>query len=72
MIKTWKVAALAVFAAVSIASPALAAPHHYAVSRHSSGYGAFAMVPRAYGGRYSPSANGGGSFGYNWAVENDE
>jgi hypothetical protein len=40
--------------------------------RQSSGLRAYGMVPRADGaGRYSPSANGGGSTGYNWAVEND-
>ncbi len=39
---------------------------------NSNGYGSFAMVPHADGaGRYSPAANGGGSPGYNWAVEND-
>jgi hypothetical protein len=69
MIKTWKVAALVVFAAVSIASPALA--RDYATYHYSRGFGAFAMVPRTGGGRYSPGANGGGSPGYNWAVEND-
>jgi hypothetical protein len=38
----------------------------------SSGYGSYAMVPpRTDGNRYSPAANGGGSTGYNWAVEND-
>jgi hypothetical protein len=41
------------------------------VSRHSSGLSAFAMVPRTGGSRYSATANGGGSRGYNWAVEND-
>jgi hypothetical protein len=40
---------------------------------NSSGYGSYAMVPRSdgNGNRYSPAANGGGSTGYNWAVEND-
>jgi hypothetical protein len=39
----------------------------------SSGLRAYGMVPprRDGAGRYSPSANGGGSTGYNWAVEND-
>jgi hypothetical protein len=73
MIRTWKVTALAALTAASIASPALAqsswGPTGYSVYRHSSGYGAFAMVP--HGGRYSSAANGGGSPGYNWAVEND-
>jgi hypothetical protein len=78
MTRMWKIAALALFAAVSIASPALAhgartGHHHgYVASRHSRGYGAFAMVPRTYAHRYSPAANGGGSSGYNWAVENDQ
>jgi hypothetical protein len=72
MIKTWKVAALAVFAAVSIASPALAQGYGHAHSRNHSGYAAFGAVPRTYGSQYSPSINGGGSSGYNWAVENDQ
>jgi hypothetical protein len=38
---------------------------------NSSGYGSYAMVPHTDGNRYSPAANGGGSSGYNWAVEND-
>jgi hypothetical protein len=45
----------------------------YAAYPDSSGYGSYAMVPHTYGNgnRYSPAANGGGSTGYNWAVEND-
>lgn len=38
---------------------------------HSNGYGSYAMVPHTDGNRYSPAANGGGSPGYNWAIEND-
>lgn len=118
MITKWKVAALAMLAAVSVASPVLAqsayttgtaadsasagypspyrgsyayAPNsvsresggfgsfamvpggygRHGVSRQSRGYGSFAMVPGTIGGRYSPSANGGGNPGYNWALEND-
>jgi hypothetical protein len=41
------------------------------VSRHSSGLGAFAMVPRA-GGSFSPAANGGGSTGYNKNLRFDQ
>ncbi|HTV37346.1 MAG TPA: hypothetical protein VMF12_13020 [Xanthobacteraceae bacterium] len=56
------------------------------VSLRTSGYGSFAMVPGGYaprgygsfdmvpgtnGGRYSPSATGGGNPGYNWSLEND-
>lgn len=73
MIKSWKAAALAVFAAVSVATPALAqgawtASGHYGYSR---GFGAFAMAPSTVGGRYSEQANGGGNPGYNWRVEHD-
>jgi hypothetical protein len=52
-------------------------PMPYGGSEYASpdadGYGAYAMVPRTEGNqyRYSPAANGGGSSGYNWAVEND-
>jgi hypothetical protein len=41
------------------------------VSRRSSGYGAFGMVPRTEGRRYGPAANGGGNPDYNWSIEND-
>lgn len=82
MIKTWKVAGLAVVAAVSIAavtSPALAqnvwtgsGRYDYAASGAPIGRGTFGMFPRtADGGRYSPQLNGGGSAGYNWMIEND-
>jgi hypothetical protein len=41
-------------------------------SHQSSGLGAYDMMPRRSGaGRYRPSANGSGSAGYNWGVEND-
>lgn len=73
MIKAWKVVALAVFAAVGIATPALAqsawttgGPYGY-----SHGLRAFAMVSRIGWGRYSEAANGGGSPGYNWQIEHD-
>ena len=69
MIRTWKLATLALVAAASIATPALA--QNFTHSRHSGGFGAYAMVPNANVGRYSPAANGGGSAGYNWAIEND-
>ena len=69
MTKIWKLSALALLTAASIATPALA--QDFAQSRHSSGFGAYAMVPSVNGGRYSAGANGGGSAGYNWAVEND-
>jgi hypothetical protein len=40
--------------------------------RQTSGLRAYGMVPRPDGAsRYSPSASGGGSTGYNWALEND-
>jgi hypothetical protein len=72
MIKSWKAPAFGVFAAVSV-TPALAqgawaASDSYGYSR---GFGAFAMVPRGVGGRYSAMANGGGNPGYNWRVEHD-
>jgi hypothetical protein len=60
---------LALLTAASIATPALA--QDFTQSRHSGGFGAYAMVPRANGGGYSAGANGGGSPGYNWAIEND-
>jgi uncharacterized membrane protein len=69
MTRTWKLAALTLLTAASIATPALA--QDFAQSRHSAGLGAYAMVPSANGGSYSARANGGGSAGYNWAVEND-
>jgi hypothetical protein len=40
-------------------------------SASRSGLGAYAMIPRTGGARYSPGANGGGNSGYNWALEND-
>jgi hypothetical protein len=41
-------------------------------NRESSGLRAYGMVQRPGGAsRYSPSASGGGSRGYNWALEND-
>lgn len=74
MTKKWKVASfkvatLAVFAAVSIASPALAQSAW--PIRGSRAYGAFDTIPHSGGGQYNPSANGGGSAGYNWMLEND-
>lgn len=69
MTKTWKLSALTLLIAASIATPALA--QDFGQSRHSGGFGAYAMVPSSNGGGYSAGANGGGSAGYNWAVEND-
>jgi hypothetical protein len=47
-------------------------PYSSLYGGQSSGLSAYDMVPGPYGaGRYSPSANGGGSTGYNWSVEND-
>lgn len=73
MIKKWKVAALAAFAAAIIASPALAQSAWTASGpiRGSRAYGAFDMVPYSDGGSYSPGVNGGGSAGYNWMLQND-
>jgi hypothetical protein len=83
MIKAWKVAALAVFAAASIASPALAQGYYtgsdarigygayaYAGPRAPIGYGAYGAIPPG-GGRYNPALTGGGNLGSNWAVEHD-
>jgi hypothetical protein len=62
-------------AAAGYASPYGGGLYAYApgpvVHRHANGLSAFAMVPRTGGSRYSARANGGGSRGYNWAVEND-
>jgi hypothetical protein len=69
MIKKWNVAALAVLVAVSIASPALAQSAW--PIRGSRAYGAFDTIPHSHGGPYNPAANGGGSAGYNWMLEND-
>jgi hypothetical protein len=42
------------------------------VSRHSSGLGAFAMVPRdPSASSLDPRATGGGSLGYNWNIEHN-
>jgi hypothetical protein len=81
MIKTWKVAALALVAAVSIASPALAQGYYtgsnagygaydYAGPRAPIGNGSYDAIPPG-GGRYSPALTGGGNVGSNWAVEHD-
>ena len=74
-------ALIAAVAAVGLASPAFAqsqrmAVHHvrhHTTTTHQSGMNAFAMVPSFQGSSaLSPSSTGGGSFGYNEHLRQDQ
>jgi hypothetical protein len=74
MLSKSKLAIVAALLAASIATPALARESHYGAATRYSGRQAFAMVPRGAlaGNSIYPGATGGGSVGYNWALEHDE